>query len=167
MKLISFCRIFLFIHISVFFTTCNTKTDSLIISKKDSKGKYLGKVEEINVYYSEPINICFDIRIENSIQYLVKSMDVDFCIKFKDSKCDFYNFYRIDNNMLDICVYTDFLDCNYIQDGFFTDKQRRKSLFNEIEFYIIDNKTKREFAIDLSETKVLFNEIDNNYQRPL
>lgn len=167
MRLVNFFRIYLFIHISVFFIACNTNTDLLIISKKDSKEKYLGKVEEINVYYSEPINICFEMSIDNSIQDLVKSMDVDFCIKFKGSICNFYNFYRIDNNMLNICVYTDFLDCNYIHDGIFTDKQKRKRLFNEIEFYIIDNKTKREFAIDLSETKVLFNEVDNSYQRPL
>ena len=140
--------------------------DYFVISKKAPNQRYYGKIEEIRIYNSLPNNICLDLIIDNEILNLVKSMEIGFYLKTEDLQCYFYNFYRIDDNKLSICIYVDELNCS-LDDKVLNDRERREEFFNKIEFYIVDNKIKKEYPIDLSKSMVFLNEVGGDYQRPL
>ena len=131
MKWINLCRIYIIIiYLIIFIAGCNKKQESLIISEKtETDVKFYGKIREVNVYYSNPINLCFDIEIGNNVLTSVNSMDVEFYIDYKDFICGFYNFYRIENNLLSICIYTDLLNCHNINDEILTNKQKNRLFF--------------------------------------
>lgn len=152
---------------------CNTQ-DTFVIEKKVSEEKFYAKVQEITIYYSENhlVELTFDVLIEEEeLLERLKSFQVEFQLVSGDEQCSFYEFYRLYDRTLSMSIYSDIITCDFFEGYDLKTQKGIESNFEEkisrLQFHIISKEDDKIYPVNLSNTKVTYEKMLPDRNRPV